>query len=234
MHRLAPDRLDVVVEEGPLRRDALGVGVLVLDDADLLRVVRVPEARDPAALGPEDHALGGRGAVDLVLGGAEELADELALGHAHRLEDVAREPAVHADDSWRQGELGRLAGDQVQVGGLLRVLGHGLEEPGVVDRVVVVVARVDVQALLRHGAAADVEDVRESLARRRVERLVHVGDALAAREVHRAEAHHGHAGRDSGGRVLALGLDEDEGPSERVELALRLGVGEALAHLRAR
>jgi hypothetical protein len=70
-------------------------------------------------------------------------------------------------------------GDDVEVRHGLCAPGEHLEEARVVDAVVVVVTRVDVQRGLGHGARADVEHVGQALAHRRVQRLVHVRDALA-------------------------------------------------------
>ena len=121
--------------------------------------------------------------------------------------------------------------DQVEIGGLLHVLGKELEEAGVVDGVVVVVARVNVQGVLRHRAGRNVEDVRQPLPDRGVEGLVHVGDALTAREVRRAESRHAHSCGYRGGSVLPFRLEEDEPSAVDVQLPFRVGDGPAFAHL---
>jgi hypothetical protein len=77
---------------------------------------------------------------------------------------VGGEEAVLADDRRRQRQLGDLAPDQVEVGGLGGVLGHHLDEAGVVHAVVVVVAGMHVQRGLGDGAAAHVEHVGQALA----------------------------------------------------------------------
>ena len=64
-------------------------------------------------------------------------------------------------------QLGDAVGDQGQVGRLLDVLGEDLEEAGVVDGVVVVVAGVHVERVLGDGAGRDVQHVGQALADRR-------------------------------------------------------------------
>ena len=112
-----------------------------------------------------------------------------------RLDQVRGQEAVLGDDARGQRQLGDAVGDDVQVGRGLGVLGEDLEEAGVVDAVVVVVPGVDVERRLGHGPRADVEHVGQPLADRRVERLVHVGDALPGGEVGRAQAGHRQARR---------------------------------------
>ena len=233
-HALLGQRLDRVEEVRPLRGDGLHVGVLVLHRARQQRHVDVPDRRHAAALRAVDHGLRRRRRVDQVVRTAEVLGDELALGDARRLDQVGRQEAVLADDGRGQRQLGELARDQVQVGGLGGALGHHLDEAGVVDAVVVVVAGVHVQAGLGDRAAAHVQHVGQALADRRVQRLVHEGDALARREVGRAQAGHRHAGGDAGGGVLGLGLDEDQRPVGDVQVAGGHFLRPVLAHLRRR
>jgi hypothetical protein len=177
-------------------------------------------------------AWAGRRRVDEVVRLAEVFGHQLALGQAHRLDQVGGEEAVLADDGRRQRQLGGLARDEVEVGGALGVLRHHLDEAGVVDAVVVVVAAVHVEAGLGDGAAAHVEHVGQPLADGGVERLVHEGDALRRREVGGAQAGHRHAGGDAGGGVLGLRLDEDQRAVGDVEVALGDGLGPVFAHLR--
>ena len=92
---------------------------------------------------------------------------ELALGQPQRLDHVAGEEAVLRADARVERQLGDAVRDQVEVGRLLHVLGEELEEAGVVDRVIVVVAGVHVERVLGDGARRDVEHVREPLADRR-------------------------------------------------------------------
>ncbi len=158
----------------------------------------------------EDEPLRRRRRVDDVGRIAEVLLDQLALGQAQRLDHVAGEEAVLRDDARVERQLRDAVRDQVEVGGLLHVLREQLEEAGVVDRVIVVVAGVHVERVLGDGARRDVEHVGEPLADGGVERLVHVHDALPAREVRGAQARHAHAGGDRRGRVLALRLEEEQ------------------------
>jgi hypothetical protein len=121
--------------------------------------------------------------------------------------------------------------DDGEVRDFLHILAEQLEEAGVVDGVVVIVAGVHVERVLRHCTRRDVQHVRETLADRGVERLVHVRDALAAREVRGAQPRHAHARRHRGGRMLTLGLEEEQTSAERVLLPCRHRECPALAHL---
>jgi hypothetical protein len=223
--------LDVVEEERALSGDALHVGVLVLDQARHDRVVDVPEQRDAAALLAVEDALGGCGRVDHVVRAAQVLGDQGALGHEHRLDQVRGQEAVLRDGAGVERQLGDAVGDDVQVGRRLRVAREQLEEPGVVDAVVVVVPGVHVQGRLGHRAGTDVEHVGEPLSHRGVERLVHVGDALSRREVGRSQPRHGHARRHRRRRVLPLRLDEDQRTPGDVDVPGGRRLGPVLAHL---
>ena len=221
----------VVEVERALRRDALRVAVLVLHDAEHRRMVDVEQLGDATAALAEHEALRRRRRLDDVGRVAEKGSHELALGESHRLDDVAREKAVLRDDARIQRQLGDTVRDQVEIRGLLDVLGEQLEEPGVIDRVIVVVSRVHVERVLRDGARGDVQHVRETFSHGRVQRLVHVDDALAAREVRGTEPGHAHARGDRGGGVLALGLEEQQLPAVDVALPFGDRSRPALAHL---
>ncbi len=231
-HALVGEVADVFEEIGTLRGDGLHVGVLVLHAAGDDGVVHVPEQRHAAAFGAVHHALGGRGAVDHVLGMAEVFLDQRAFGHAQGFDQVGGEEAVLADRAGGEREFGDFAGDEVEVRRFLRAFAEDLEEARVVHQVIVVVARVHVEGGLGDGAAADVEDVGKAFADGAVERLVHVGDALAGGEIRGAKAGHGHAGGDPGGGVFAFRLDEDQRTSGDVDVAGAGHFRPVLAHLR--
>ena len=146
LERPVGEPLHVVEEEGPLRGDALHVGVLVLHQARHHRVVDVPEQRDAPPGVAEDDALRRRRGLDDVVGTPEVLGDQLALGNLQRLDQVGGQEAVLRDDAGVQRQLGDAVGDDVEVGRRLHVLGEQLEEAGVVDAVVVVVSGVHVEA----------------------------------------------------------------------------------------
>ena len=75
-----------------------------------------------------------------------------------QLDHVAREESVLRDDAGVERELRDAVRDEVEVRALLHVLGEELEEPGVVDGVIVVVARVHVeQERRRQPAGRDQE-----------------------------------------------------------------------------
>jgi hypothetical protein len=223
---------DVIEVEGTLGGDALRVAVLVLHRSEDHGVVEVEQLGNPPALRAEHQALGGRRRLDHVGRIAQVLPHQVGLRQPQRLEHVTgQEPVLRADPRVER-ELGDPVRDQVQVRGLLDVLGEDLEEARVVDRVIVVVTAVDVEGLLGHGAAGQVEHVREPLADRGVERLVHVGDALPGREVGRAQADQAHSGGDGGRGVLPLGLEEDQPAPVDVRRAPGDGRRPALPHLR--
>ena len=142
--------------------------------------------------------------------------------------------AVLGDDTRRQRQLGDAVGDDIEVRCLLGIGGKQLEETGVVDAVVVVVARVHVQGGLGHGAGTDVQHIGQALAHRRVERLVHIGDTLAGRKIGGAQPGHGKTRGDGSGGVLSLRLDEDQRAARDVEMSLRRRLGPVFAHLGGR
>ena len=121
--------------------------------------------------------------------------------------------------------------DDVQIRRRLSVLGEHLEEARIVDAVVVVVSGVHVEGGLGHRPGTYIQNVGQPLAHRRIERLVHVGDALAGREVRRTHPRHGHARGDRRCRVLALGLNEDQRTPGDIDMSGRSGLGPVLAHL---
>ena len=145
---------------------------------------------------------------------------------------MSGQKAVLADDGRRQREFGDLARDQIEVGRLGGALGHDLDEAGVVDAVVVVMAGMYVQRSLGDGAAAHVEHVRQTLANSGVERLVHERHALPRREIYRAQPGHRHTSRDPGSRVFGFWLDKNQRPVGDIEMAGGDLLGPVFAHLR--
>ena len=231
LERLVRELLHVVEIEWPLRRHALHVRVLVLHRAQQGRVIQVEHLRDSSpGLAEGQHLPRGR-RLDDVRRVSEIFLDEIPLGETHRLDHVAREEPVLRHEARIEAQLGDPVRDQRQVCGALYVLGEQLEEPGVVHGVVVVMTRVHVERVLGHGARRNVQHVREALAYCGVQRLVHIGDALAAREVGGPEPGHAHSGRDRRCGMLALRLEEQEPSAVHVGLARGIGGGPALAHL---
>jgi len=223
--------LDMIEEKRPLSRHALHVRVLVLDQTGHQRVVHVPQQRDaPAGFAVDDLLRRGRG-VDDVIGSPQVLGDELTFRHQHRLDEVGGQETVLGNDPGSECKLGDPMGDDVQIRRSLSVLGEHLEEANIVDAVVVVMSRVHVEGGLGHGSCADIQDVSQPLAHRCIERLVHVGDTLAGREVRRTHARHGHACRHRRRGVLAFGLDEDQRTPGDVDVSSRSGLGPVFAHL---
>jgi hypothetical protein len=80
---------DVVEEIRPLAGHRLHVGVLVLHRAGEQRRVHVPDRRHAAALRAVEHGLRRRRRIDEVVRLAEVFGHQLALGQAHRLDQVA-------------------------------------------------------------------------------------------------------------------------------------------------
>ena len=234
VHDLIGNRLDVIEEIGALRCDGLHVGVLVLYGARCHRVVDVPDHGHAAAGLAVDQLLGRGRTGDDVVRATAELGDQLTLGHQQRLDEMGGQKAILTDRGRRQGQLGDLAGDQIEIGRLLGALAEDLGESGVVDAVVVVVRAVDVEARLGDGARADVEHIGQTLAHGRVKRLVHEGHALSRGEVHCAQAGHGHAGGDGRRGMLGFGLDEDQRISRHIQVAFGDLFGPIFAHLGGR
>ncbi len=79
---------------------------------------------------------------------------------------MGRKKTVLRNDGWRQREFRCLARHEIEVGGLLRILGHDLDEAGVIHAVIVIVATMHVERRLGNGAATHVEHVRQALAGR--------------------------------------------------------------------
>ena len=232
LERAVGERRDVVEIERALGGHALGIALLVLHHTEHRRIVQVEHFRDAAPHLTEHEALRRRRRFDAVGGIAEIRLDERRLRQLQALDDVAREESVLRANPGIERQLGNPVRDEVQVGRLLHVPREDLEEAGVVDRVIVVVAGVHVERVLGHRARRDIEHVREALADRGVERLVHVGDALPAGEVRRAKAGHRHPGRHRGRGVLALGFEEEEPATVDVLAALGHRRGPPFAHLR--
>ena len=182
-------------------------------------------------MSPKMMRWAGVGVSMMSSGPPQVLGDQLPLRHQQGLDQVGGEETVLGHDARGQRQLGDAVGDDVEVRRLLGVGGEQLEEAGVVDAVVVVVAGVHVQGRLGHGAGADVEHVGQALAHRGVERLVHVGDALAGGKVGRPQPGHGQARGHRGRGVLALRFNEDQRPPGDVDVALGRGLGPVLAHL---
>ncbi len=205
---LVRDGLHVVEEIRPLRRHALHVGILVLHRARQNGVVHVPQLGDAAAFFAVDDLLRRRRRVDNILGPAEVFGNQFTFRDHQRLDQVRREEAILADDAGGQCLLGDPVRHDVEVRHGLGVLGHHLEEAGVVDAVVVVVAGVHVQRCLGNSPTADVQHIGEAFADGRIQIFMHVGDALTGREVGRPQPGHRHACRHGCGCMLAFGLDE--------------------------
>ena len=169
IERLFGQRLDVIEEERPLRRHALHVRILVLDQTGHHRIVHVPQQRDAPTGFTVDDLLRRGGRVDDVIGSPEVLGDELPLRYQHRLDEVGGEETVLGNDPGRECQLSHPVGDDVQVCRSLSIFGEHLEEARIVDAVVVVVPGVHVEGGLGHGPCTDVQDVGQPLAHRRIE-----------------------------------------------------------------
>ncbi len=222
---------DVIEVERSLGGDALSVGVLILHGAEDGGIVEVEQFGYSATGRAEDQALGRRRGIDVVCRVPEVLLDELTFGEQQGLDDVAGEKAVLRAEPGGERQLGDPVRDDREVGDVLNVLAEELEEAGVVDGVIVVVPGVYVEGLLGHGPSGHVQDISKALAGGGVQRLVHVGDALAAREVGRAEAGHAEAGGHGCCGVLPFGLEEDEAAAVHIGPARGGSRSPALAHL---
>ena len=233
-HGLVGQRCDVVKEERPLRCHTLAVRVLILYHSDHRRIVDVEHLGYAASLLAKHPALGGCRRIDDVRRVAEIFLHAFPLREQSRLDHVCRQKAILSHDSRVQRQLGRSVCNKRQVAGFLNVLREKLEEPRVVNGVIVIMPRVNVQRMLGHRPGADVEHVGQPLSHGRIERLMHVGDALTAREIRGSQTGHAHTRRDSGGGVFAFGLEEDEFAAVDVALAHRHRLGPTLPHVRGR
>ena len=100
----------LIEEERSLCGDALHVGVLVLDETRHHRIVDVPQQRNPPSLVAVDDPLGRGGCCDHVVGPAQVLGDQLALGQLQRFDEVGGEEAVLGDDAGSESEFGDSVG----------------------------------------------------------------------------------------------------------------------------
>ena len=232
VHHLVGDATDVFEEVRALGGNRLHVRVLVLYRAREHRVVDIPDLRYAPAFLAIYEPLRGCRAVDDVVGASEELLDQRALRHLQGLDQMRGQEAVLADCRRGQRQLGDLARDQVEIGRTLCVVGEYLEEAGVVDTVVVIMTTVHVERGLGDRTAADVEQVRQTLSDRRVQRLVHERHTLRRREVRGAQTGHRHAGGNRGRRMLGLGLDEHQRPAGDVDVPLGRLLRPVFPHLR--
>ena len=142
------------------------------------------------------------------------------------------EEAILRADAGRESELGDAVRNDVEIADFLGALAEDLEEAGVIDAVVIVMARMNVERGLGHGAATHVEHIGEALADGGIERLMHVGDALARGEVGGAQTGHGKAGGDGRGGMFAFGFNEDQGAIRDIDMPFCRFFGPVFAHLR--
>ena len=117
---------------------------------------------------------------------------------------------------------------------MLCVLGEDLKEACVVHAMIIVVSRMHVEARFGHCTAAHVQHVGQALAHRRIQRLVHVRDTLARREIRCPESCHRHSGRHCRSGMFAFGFNENERPPGNIDMPCRSRFSPVLAHLRGR
>ncbi|GAB4120614.1 MAG: hypothetical protein Fur0026_11900 [Sideroxydans sp.] len=155
------------------------------------RIVHIPQLRDAAAGVAVEDALRRGGGGDDVVRMAEEFIHQLPLRHQHRFDQMGGQETVLRHHCRGQRQLGGPARDQVEVGRLLRVLCHHLDEAGVVGAVVIVMRAMHVERILGDGAATEIEHIGQAFADGGIQRFVHEGHALRGSKIDRAHAGHG-------------------------------------------
>ena len=173
----------------------------------------------------------GVGVVDDVFGTAQVFGDQFALRQHQRFDQVGGEEAILRADAGRQRQFGNLVRNDIEVADFLRALAEKLEEAGVVDAVIIVVAAMHIEGSLGHGAAAHVQHVGQAFADRGVQRFVHVRDALSGGEIGRAQSSHGKAGGYGSSRMFAFGLDENQRTAGDIDMSVGRFFRPVFAHL---
>ena len=196
--------------EGALRRDTLCVGFLVLHHAQAGRIIKIIELGNAAALVTKHGPLCGSRCIDQVLRCTQVLLDQPALRLLIRLDYMTGEEAVLGAYPGVERKLRYAMRNEVQVSNALHILCEHLEKTSVINGMVVIVPGVDIESVLGHCAAGHVQHISQPFAHCCVERFVHIGYALAAREIGRAQAHHAHAGGHTRSGVLSFGFKEDQ------------------------
>ena len=206
LKRLVGQCCNMIKIEGALRRDTLCVGFLVLHHAQACRIIKIIELGNAPAPLTKHGPLCGCRCIDQVLRGTQVLLDQLALRLLVRLDYMAGEEAVLGAYPGVERKLRNAMRNEIQVGNALHVFGEYLEKTSVINSMVVIVPGVDIERVLGHCAAGHVQDIGQPFAHRCVERFVHIGYALAAGEVGRAQAHHAHAGGHTCSGMLSFGF----------------------------
>ena len=209
---------------------AVHVVFLVLDRAEQERIFQVHHFRHAPAMRAKEFALGGRGAVNFVIGSAKEFAEQIGFGRQVGALGMGGEHAVLDVHTRVERQFVDLAENDALVGCLLGVLGDDHRPASVERGVEIVVAAMDVEGVLGEGAGADFEHHGGELAGRVIVLLHGVSDALAGGEIDRALA----ADRVRRGAALrgmfTFGFDRDFLMAPDVQFTRRIG---ALVNLAA-
>ena len=214
---------DGLVEVVPAGDHTIHVVLLILNRAEQNRMLQVHHLRQAAAGRTEELLLCRCGAVDSVVGRAEEVAQQLRLGGEVGPFRVGGEHAILHVHARVQGQFADLPKDDGLIGCLLGVFGKKDAPAGVERGIDVIVTAVDVEGMFGQRPGTDLQHHGRAFARRVVVLLHRIDDALAGGEIHRALAGDRQSSGAALGRVLALRLDGDLAVAPDVQFALGIG-----------
>ena len=163
----------MVVEIRALRGSGLHVGILILHRPGLHGLVHVPDRGNPSACRSEQHTLGRRWTLDLVIRTPQVFLYEFPLWHLYRFDQVGGKETILSHGCRGEGIFGDLAADNIQVSSPLGIVGEYLEETRIVNTMEIVVSAMHVETGLGDGPATQIEHIRQALARRGIQGLVH-------------------------------------------------------------
>ena len=176
-----------------------------------------------AALGAEQHCLSHGRTLDPARRIADELAQELRLGHQRLGQHVARSEAVHRVGDRNQRQRAELVGDRGEIGSFLRVAAEQDRVTRRKQRIDVVVPRHYVERMLGDDAGRHLQhEAANLLADSDVMRFHPIEDALAGRGVrNELAARQRRAERAALRRMFAFRLEEERMLAPDIATAIR-------------
>ena len=197
--------------------------LLIVHRAEQDGILEIHHFRHTTAAWAEEFALRGRGAVDHVVLGAEEFAEQGGFRREVGALGMRGEHAVLDVHARIERKLVDLAQNDRLVRRLLSVLAHD-HRPARVERgVKIVVAAMDIQRVLRQRARADLDHHRRKFSRRMIILLHGVDDALAGSEIDRAPPRDRERRRPALRGVLAFCFNGDLLLAPDIEFTLGVG-----------